>query len=61
MGCKSGVLGLGNSNNEGNLLPLPLATTRSFFTLGVWNSRCDPVAIFLVIPLLRLLGIWIGA
>ena len=46
-----------NSNNGEHLLPLPLAATRSFVTLGVGNSRCDPVTIFLVIPLLRLLGI----
>jgi hypothetical protein len=38
-------------------LPLPLAATRSFVALRVWNSRCYPVTIFLVIPLFGLLGI----
>jgi hypothetical protein len=42
-------------------LPLPLATTRSLVALGVWNSRCDPVTIFLVIPFFGLLGIWMGS
>jgi hypothetical protein len=58
---KNRSIRIGDSNNEGNLLPLPLAATRSFDTLGVWNSRGDIVAIFLVIPLLGLLGIWMGA
>ena len=48
---------VGNRNNGENLLPLPLATTRSFVTLGVGNRRRDPITIFLVIPLLGLLGI----
>jgi hypothetical protein len=39
-------------------LPFPLAATRSFVALRVWNSRCYPVTIFLVIPLFGLLGIW---
>ena len=41
-------------------LPLPLATTRSLVALGVANSRSDPVAVFLIIPLFGLLSIWIG-
>ncbi len=48
---------VGNSNNRENLLPLPLAATSGFVTLGVGHRRRDPVTIFLVIPLLGLLGI----
>jgi hypothetical protein len=48
---------VGNSNNGETLLPLSLAATRGFVTLGVGNSRHDPVTIFLVIPLLGLIGI----
>jgi hypothetical protein len=38
----------------------PRTTTRSFFTLGVGNLRWNPVTILFVIPVLWLLGFWIG-
>src|SRR3954471_10894501 len=37
----------------------PLAAARDFVTLGVGNSRGDPVTIFLIIPVLGLLSLWV--
>jgi hypothetical protein len=39
---------------------LPLAATRNLVTLGVGNSRWDPVTILLIIPIFRLLSLWVG-
>jgi hypothetical protein len=36
---------------------LPRTTSRGFLALGVRNLRWDPIAIFFVIPILRLLGL----
>jgi hypothetical protein len=54
------VLGLVIVAAKGTYLPLPLAAARSLIALGIGNSRSDPVTIFIIIPLLRLLSVWIG-
>jgi len=38
----------------------PLAATCRFVALGVWNLGGDPISILLVIPILGLLGLWVG-
>jgi hypothetical protein len=40
-----------------NDLRFPGTTARSLVALRVTDSRCDPVAVFLIIPFLRLLSI----
>src|SRR4051794_1630993 len=35
----------------------PLSAARDFFALGIGDSRRDPIAIFLIIPILRLLSL----
>ena len=40
-------------------LPLPRTTARCLLALGVTDSRCDPFTVFLIVPFLRLLGVWV--
>lgn len=38
---------------------LPFSAARGFLTFGVRYARCDPVTVFLIIPILWLLGLWV--
>lgn len=38
----------------------PFAAARSFLAFGVGYSRWDPVTVFLIIPILWLLSLWVG-
>lgn len=37
----------------------PFTAARNFFTFGIWYHRWDPVTIFLVVPIFRLLSLWV--
>lgn len=47
------------SQNTMTNVPLPLATARCLLALGVADSGGNPVTVFLIVPLLRLLSIWV--